>query len=44
MARNIEPDVQDCVDAIKKNLLPNGLADAFLGLTTRGFSKSTFVP
>ena len=44
MAWNIEPDVQDCIDAIKKDLLPNGLAGAFSGLTTRGLQQKYLCP
>ena len=42
-ARYIEIDVQSSIDAIKKDLLSNGLADTFSGLTTKGggFSKCT---
>ena len=35
-ARYIEIDVQSSIDAIKKDLLSNGLADTFSGLTTKG--------
>ena len=39
-ARYIEIDVQSSIDAIKKDLLSNGLAGTFSGLTTKGASAN----